>query len=138
MPDRAVMRTVTAAFTAARDGRFDELGLMLADGIDWRGLPDEDGELPRCQGRRAALARMRVGLLAEGHVEIGELVEQGDRVLACVHRVVADDVSAGENLRPSDWFVVAEVRGGQIAGLRAYATEREARDVLAVGFQPLP
>ena len=47
------MRTVAAAFTAASEGRFDELGAMLADEIDWQGLPDEDGGIPRCRWTRA-------------------------------------------------------------------------------------
>ena len=131
-PDRAVaathpgaaMRTVTAAFTAVTEGRFDELGSMLAADIDWRGLPDEDGEIPRCAGRGQALERMRVGLLANSQVSVSAFVEDGDRVLAHVHPVDDDELGLPER------FLVAEVHDGQITNLRAYATEPEARDAL--------
>ena len=85
-PDRAVpttqtgaaMRTVTAAFTAVSEGRFDELESMLAAEIDWRGLPDEDGQIPRCRGRAQALDRMRIGRLANRR-GVGQRVRRGGR-----------------------------------------------------------
>ena len=131
-PDRAVaaarpgsaMRTVSAAFTAVSEGRLDELGSMLAADIDWRGLPDEGGEIPRCAGRSQALERMRIGLLANSQVSVSAFVEDGDRVLAHVHPVDHDEVGLPER------FLVAEVHDGQITNLRAYATEPEARDAL--------
>ena len=123
----AAMRTVAAAFTAASEGRFDELGSMLADEIDWRGLPDEDGGIPRCRGRDQALARMRIGLLASGRVSVSAFVEEGDRVIAHVHRVGDDELMAPER------FLVAEVHDGQITNLRGYATEPEAHDALHAG-----
>ena len=118
------MRTVTAAFTAVSEGRFDELGSMLAADIDWRGLPDEDGQIPRCTGRAEALDRMRIGLLANSEVSVSAFVEHGDRVLAHVHPVDGDELVLPER------FLVAEVHDGQITDLRAYATELEARDAL--------
>ena len=126
------MRTVAAAFTAASEGRFDDLGLMLADDIDWRGLPDEDGQIPRCRGRGEALDRMRVGLLANGAVSVSAFVEEGNRVLAHVHRV------GGDELGPPERFLVAEVHDGEITHLSAHVTEREAQEVLNVGGPPDP
>ncbi len=126
----SAMRTVTAAFTAASEGRFDELGAMLADEIDWQGLPDEDGGIPRCRGRAQALDRMRIGLLARSEVAVSAFVEEGDRVLAHVHRVGDDETS------PPERFLVAEVHDGQITNLRGYATEPEAHDALHAGSPP--
>ena len=119
------MRTVAAAFTAVAEGRFDELGSMLADEIDWQGLPDEDGQIPGCHGRDQALERMRIGLLANSTVSVSAFVEEGDRVIAHVHRVGDDD-----ELGPPERFLVAEVHDGQITPLRGYATEPEALDAL--------
>jgi ketosteroid isomerase-like protein len=126
----AAMRTVTAAFTAVSEGRFDELGSMLAAEIDWQGLADEDGQIPRCRGRDEALERMRIGLLANSEVSVSAFVEEGDRVLAHVHRVGDDE------LGPPERFLVAEVQDGQITHLRGYATEPEARDALHAGAPP--
>ncbi len=126
----AAMRTVTAAFTAVLEGRFDELGSMLAAEIDWQGLPDEDGWIPRCRGRDEALARMRIGLLANSEVSVSAFVEAGDRVIAHVHRVGDDE------LGPPERFLVAEVHHGQITNLRGYATEPEAQDALHAGAPP--
>ncbi|MFZ1994967.1 MAG: ankyrin repeat domain-containing protein [Solirubrobacteraceae bacterium] len=125
----AAMRTVTAAFTAVSEGRFDELGSMLAAEIDWQGLPDEDGQIPRCRGRDQALERMRIGLLANSEVSVSAFVEQGDRVIAHVHRD-ADEVG------PPERFLVAEVHDGQITKLRGYATETEAEEALHAGSPP--
>jgi hypothetical protein len=126
----AAMRTVTAAFTAASQGRFDELGSILAFEIDWCGLADEDGHIPRCHGRAQALERMRIGLLARGAVSVSAFVEDGDRVLAHVHSVHDD------GLEPRERFIVAEVHNGQITGLRGYATEPDARHALHCGWPP--
>jgi ketosteroid isomerase-like protein len=126
----AAMRTVTAAFTAVSEGRFDELGSMLAAEIDWQGLAEEDGQIPRCHGRAEALQRMRIGLLANSEVSVSAFVEAGDRVLAHVHRVGDDD------LQPPERFLVAEVHDGQITSLRGYVTEREAHDALRAGAPP--
>ncbi len=123
----AAMRTVTAAFTAVSEGRFEALGSMLAAEIDWQGLADEDGEIPRCRGRTEALERMRIGLLANGEVSVSAFLEEGDRVLAHVHRVGDDE------LGPPERFLVAEVHDGQITHLRGYATEPEADDALHAG-----
>jgi ankyrin repeat protein len=120
----AAMRTVAAAFTAVSEGRFDELGSMLAAEIDWRGLADQDGQIPRCRGRGEALERMRIGLLANSKVSVSAFVEEGDRVLAHVHRV------GDEDLGPPERFLVAEVYDGQITSLCGYATEPEALDAL--------
>jgi ketosteroid isomerase-like protein len=126
----AAMRTVTAAFTAASEGRFDELGSMLAAEIAWQGLADEDGQIPRCRGRAQALDRMRIGLLANRKVSVSAFVEDGDRVLAHVHRVGDDE------LGPPERFLVAQVHDGQITNLCAYATELEAQDALHAGARP--
>jgi ketosteroid isomerase-like protein len=123
----AAMRTVTAAFTAVSEGRFDELGSMLAEELDWQGLAGEDGQIPRCQGRAQALDRMRIGLLANNEVSVSAFVEAGDRVIAHVHRV------GDEDLGPAERFLVAEVRDGQITSLRGYATEPEAHEALHAG-----
>jgi ankyrin repeat protein/ketosteroid isomerase-like protein len=124
------MRTVTAAFTAISEGRFDEFGSMLAAEIDWQGLAEEHGEIPRCRGRDQALDRMRIGLLANREVSVSAFLEEGDRVLAHVHGV------AGDELGPPERFLVAEVHDGQITNLRAYATEPEAHDALHAGSPP--
>jgi ankyrin repeat protein/ketosteroid isomerase-like protein len=136
-PDRApttqmgaAMRTVAAAFTAVSEGRFDELGSMLAAEIDWQGLADEDGQIPRCRGRDEALQRMRIGRLANREVSVSAFVEAGDRVIARVHRV------GDGKLGPPERFLVAEVHDGQITSLRGYATEPEARDALHAGAPP--
>jgi ankyrin repeat protein len=126
-PPGAAMRTVTAAFTAVSEGRFDDLGSMLAAEIDWQGLPDEDGEIPRCAGREEALERMRIGMLANDKVSVSAFVEDGDRVLAHVHRVGDDE------LGPPERFLVAEVHDGQITNLCGYATEPQAQDALHAG-----
>jgi ankyrin repeat protein/ketosteroid isomerase-like protein len=126
----AAMRTVTAAFTAVSEGRFDELGSMLAENLDWQGLPDEDGQIPRCRGRAEALDRMRIGLLANSKVSVSAFVEAGDRVIAHVHRIDDDELS------PPERFLVAEVHDGQITNLRGYATEPEAHDALHAGTPP--
>ena len=120
------MRTVTAAFTAVSEGRFDELGSLLAADLDWQGLPDEDGQIPRCHGRDEALERMRVGLLASRDVSVSAFVEEGDRVIAHVQRVDDDE------LKPAERFLIAEVHDGQITSLCGYATESEARDAIEV------
>jgi ketosteroid isomerase-like protein len=126
----AAMRTVAAAFTAVSEGRFDELGSLLADGLDWQGLRDEDGQVPRCRGRAQALERMRIGLLANNEVSVSAFVEEGDRVLAHVHRVGDDEVG------PPERFLVAEVHDGQITHLRGYATEPEAHGALHADTPP--
>ena len=131
----SAMRTVAAAFTAVSEGRFDDLGAMLAPDIDWRGLADEDGQIPRCSGRDQALARMRIGLVANREVSVSAFVEDGDRVLAHVHRV-DDDGNDDDGDSPVERFVVAEVHAGQITDMRGYATEPEALDALHA--QPLP
>jgi ketosteroid isomerase-like protein len=126
----AAMRTVTAAFTAVSEGQFDELGSLLAEELDWQGLPDEDGQIPRCRGRAEALERMRVGLLANSEVSVSAFVEEGDRVIAHVHRVGDDEVG------PPERFLVAEVHDGQITHLRGFATEPEAHAALHAGVPP--
>ena len=127
----AAMRTVTAAFTAVTEGRFDALGSLLAAEIDWQGLPDEDGQIPRCRGRDQALDRMRIGLLANSEVSVSAFVEEGDRVIAHVHRV-----GDGDELGPAERFLVAEVHDGEITNLRGYATEPEAHDALHASSAP--
>jgi ketosteroid isomerase-like protein len=124
----AAMRTVTAAFTAVSEGRFDELENLLADDLDWRGVPDEDGAIPSCHGRAVALERMRIGWAAHGEIGVSALLEEGDRVLAHVHR--AQDAGP----EPRERFVVAEVHDGQITRLCGYLTEDEARE--ALGEEP--
>jgi ankyrin repeat protein len=121
------MRTVTAAFTAISEGRFDELENLLAEDLDWRGAPDEEGLIPSCRGRAVALERMRIGWVARGEVGVTALLEQGDRVLAHVHRAHADQPE------PPDRFVVAEVHDGQITRLCGYLAEDAARDALGDG-----
>ena len=126
----AAMRTVAAAFTAVSEGRFDELGSMLAQDIDWQGLPDEDGLTPGCRGRDQALERMRIGLLANARVSVSAFVEDGERVLAHVHQVGDDETS------PPERFLVAEVHDGEITRLTAYITEPEAQGALHAGAPP--
>jgi ketosteroid isomerase-like protein len=128
----AALRTVTAAFAAVAEGRFEDLGALLASDIDWRGVADEDGQIPRCHGRDQALARMRIGLLANAEVSVSALVEDGDRVIAHVH-------SAGDGeVQPRDRFVVAEVHDGQITHLAGFASEPEALDALHAAAPPDP
>ena len=73
---------------------------------------------------------MRIGLLANSKVSVSAFVEEGDRVIAHVHRVGDDD------LGPAERFLVAEVHDGQITHLCGYATEPEARDALHPGAPP--
>jgi ketosteroid isomerase-like protein len=126
----AAMRTVTAAFTAVAEGRFEELGSFLAADLDWQGLPDEDGGIPTCRGSDQALERMRIGLLANSKVSVSAFLEEGDRVVARVHRVGDDETG------PPERFLVAEVHDGQITHLTGYATEPEAHDALHAGAPP--
>ena len=63
-------------------------------------------------------------------MSVSAFVEEGDRVLAHVHPVGGDELELPER------FLVAEVHDGQIASLRAYATESEARDALARPLSP--
>jgi hypothetical protein len=103
---------------------------LLASDIDWRGVADEDGQIPRCRGRGQALERMRIGLLANEKVSVSALVEEGDRVIAHVHS------AADEDIEPPERFVVAEVHDGQITHLSGYATEPEALDALRAPARP--
>jgi ketosteroid isomerase-like protein len=119
------MDTVTAAYSAVTQGRWDELASLLAADLDWYGLPEEDGWVPHCRGRPAALERVRHGPLTHpGQVTVRALVEHDDCVIADVVRREPDGSE-------SERFVVAEVRGGEVARLRAFATEGEARRLLA-------
>jgi ketosteroid isomerase-like protein len=131
-PKGAALRTVTAAFTAVSEARFEDLGGLLASDIDWRGVADEDGQIPRCHGRDQALERMRIGLLANAKVSVSALVEEGHRVIAHVHS------AADEEVEPPERFVVAEVHDGQITHLSGYATEPEALDALRAAAHPDP
>jgi ketosteroid isomerase-like protein len=127
----AAMRSVTTAFTAVSEGRFDGLGSMLAAEIDWQGLPDEDGQIPAAVGATKR-SNGRIGLLANREVSVSSFLEAGDRVLAHAHRV------ADGELGPPERFLVAEVHDGQITNLRGYATEPEAHDALHAGSPPDP
>lgn len=133
-PQGAALRTVTAAFAALSEGRFDDLGALLANDIDWRGVADEDGQVPRCHGRDQALERIRIGLLAGAKVSVSSLVEDGDRVIARVHS------AADQGVKPPERFVVAEVHHGQITRLSGYAPGPEALDALraAAHSDPFP
>jgi ketosteroid isomerase-like protein len=113
----AALDSVKAAFAAVSERRFDDLGSLLSPDIDWQGLPGEDGSVPRCHGRETAVEIMRRGAAAAGEVTVGALSEQGDRVLATV----------ASRRREGEWFVIAEVRDGMIAGLHAYRDEAGAR-----------
>src|SRR4029077_483497 len=95
-----------------------------------QGLPDEDGGIPRCHGRDQALERMRIGLLANSEVSVSAFVEEGNRVIAHVHRVGDDETG------PPERFLVAEVHDGQITRLTGYATEPEAQQALGAGAPP--
>jgi ABC-type Mn2+/Zn2+ transport system ATPase subunit/ketosteroid isomerase-like protein len=118
------MDSVSAAYAAVTRGRLDELAPLLAEDLSWDGLAEPDGSVPGCRGRVTALKRMRHGLLAQpGAVTVRAFVEYDDCVVA---HVVRRDSDGAEETR----FVVAEVRGGEIARLRAFATEGEARRLL--------
>ena len=128
----AAMRTVAAAFTAVSERRFDDLAAMVSPEIDWHGIAEPDGDVPRCVGREEAMARMRVGLLAGGQVSISAFVEDGHRVLARVHHADHDENADEEDeLARAERFVVAEVRDGLIVRMCGYATEPEARAALS-------
>jgi len=73
---------------------------------------------------------MRIGLLANSKVSVSAFVEEGDRVIAHVHRV-GDDETA-----PPERFLVAEVHDGQITHLRGYATQPEAHGALHADTPP--
>jgi ketosteroid isomerase-like protein len=129
----AAMRTVAAAFTAVSERRFDHLAELVAPDIDWRGIAEADGSVPRCTTREQAIERMQAGLLAGGQVSVSAFVEDGNSVLAHVRRI-ADDSDSDEDgleMARAERFVVAEVRGGLIVRMCGYATEQEARDDLA-------
>ena len=128
----AAMRTVAAAFTAVSERRFDDLAELVAPDIDWRGIAEADGSVPRCTTREQAIERMQIGLLAGGQVSVSAFVEDGNSVLAHVHRI-ADDNNPDEDeeaLPRAERFVVAEVSDGLIVRMCGYATEQEARDDL--------
>ncbi len=81
---------------------------------------------------------MRVGLLANREVSVSAFVEDGDRVLAHVHRVDnGDDDDGDDGEVPVERFVVAEVHDGQITELCGYATEPEALDALHAESLPV-
>ena len=128
----AAMRTVAAAFTAVSERRFDDLAELVAPDIDWRGIAEADGSVPRCTTREQAIERMQIGLLA-GQVSVSAFVEDGDSVLAHVHRIADDNDpdEDGEALPRAERFVVAKVSDGVIVRMCGYATEQEARDDLA-------
>jgi ketosteroid isomerase-like protein len=121
------MRTVAAAFTAVSERRFDDLAELVAPDIDWRGIAEADGSVPRCTTREQAIERMQIGLLAGGQVSVSAFVEEGNSVLVHVHRIADDE---GEDLSRAERFVVAEVSDGLIVRMCGYATEQEARDDL--------
>jgi ankyrin repeat protein/ketosteroid isomerase-like protein len=131
----AAMRTVAAAFTAVSERRFDDLAELVAPDIDWRGIAEADGTVPRCTTREQAIERMQFGLLAGGQVAVSAFVEDGNTVLAHVHRIGDDD---GEELPRAERFVVAEVSDGVIVRMCGYATEEEARDDLRDGTPARP
>ena len=142
-PDRlvvpgAAMRTVAAAFTAVSEQRFEDLAEMVSPEIDWRGIPEQDGGVPRCVGRAAAMERMRVGLLAGGRVAVSAFVEDGDRVLAHVHHIDEDQHTDEDAPPRAERFVVAEVHDGQITWMQGFATEPEALHALHAGTLPDP
>jgi hypothetical protein len=125
------MRTVAAAFTAVSERRFDDVAELVSPEIDWRGIPEGDGEVPRCSGRPQALERMRVGLLASGQVSVSALVEAGNSVLAHVHHIGEDPDTEADRIPRAERFVVAEVQDGLIVRMYGYATEAEAREELS-------
>jgi hypothetical protein len=105
---------------------------MVSPEIDWRGIPEADGGVPRCVGREEAMERMRVGLLAGGQVSVSAFVEDGDRVLAHVRHTDEDeDTDEEDGVARAERFVVAEVRDGLIVRMCGYATEPEARAALS-------
>jgi ketosteroid isomerase-like protein len=128
----AAMRTVAAAFTAVSERRFDDLAELVAPDIDWRGITEADGSVPRCTTRAQAIERMRIGLLSGGQVSVSAFVEDGNSVLAHVHRIADDDDPDEDEaeLPRAERFVVAEVRDGLIVRMCGYATEPEAREDL--------
>jgi ankyrin repeat protein len=130
----AAMRTVAAAFTAVSERRFDDLAELVAPDIDWRGIAEPDGSIPRCTTREQAIERMQVGLLARGQVSVSAFVEEGNRVLAHVHHIGEDTgpPQDEEQLPRAERFVVAEVQDGLIVGMSGYAAEDEARAALSV------
>ena len=133
----AAMRTVAAAFTAVSERRFDELAEMVSPDVDWRGIPEPDGGVPRCVGREEAMERMRVGLLAGGQVSVSAFVEDGNRVLAHVHHTDEDeDTDEEDGAARAERFVVAEVGDGLIVRMCGYATEPEARAALSEDRAP--
>ena len=69
---------------------------------------------------------MTRGRAAAGEVGVSEFVEHGDVVMARVRRRAPD----GDG---DERFVLAEVHGGEITHLRAFADETEARAALAAG-----
>jgi ketosteroid isomerase-like protein len=120
----AALSSVSAAYAAVASGRFDELAPLLAADLDWRGVAAGDGHTPSCHGRETALAVMQRGLAAAtDQVSVREFVEHEDRVLARVVRRAAD----GSELVH---FVLADVHEREITRLRAFASEREARQAL--------
>jgi ketosteroid isomerase-like protein len=127
----AAMRTVAAAFTAVSERRFDDLAALVSPEIDWRGIREADGAVPRCVGREEAMERMRVGLLAGGQVSVSSFVEDGNSVLAHVHHVGDDQATDADEPPRAERFVVAEVADGLIVRMSGYATEPEARAALS-------
>jgi ketosteroid isomerase-like protein len=125
------MRTVAAAFTAVSERRFDDLAELVSPEIDWRGIREADGGVPRCVGREEAIERMRFGLLSGGQVSVSAFVEDGNSVLAHVHHVSDAQATDPDELPRAERFVVAEVTDGLIVRMSGYATELEARAALS-------
>lgn len=123
----AALCTVAAALIAVSERRFSDLGAIIDDQIDWRGLPDSEGGVPRCHGRREALARIREGVVVGRQLAVTALVEDSERVLARVQPTRPDDLAADtEGDVVVERFVVLQTRNGKIVAMRAFAAEVDA------------
>ncbi len=115
-----------------RSERFEDLAEMVSPDVDWRGIREPDGGVPRCVGREEAMERMRVGPLAGGQVSVSAFVEDGDRVLAHVHHV-DEDRERGTGRSSSTRSLTLAERRCPRDDPRARNGRREARNVVGIG-----
>lgn len=114
------LETINAALAIGREGRFQDLGKLLADDIDWQGLVDDEGVVPHCRGRDTALRWMGQGLFARGLAEVSSVEEHGPYAIVAVR-----PTTSGTDVR--DRWVLVEVRDRKIAAMAAFPDLDSAR-----------
>jgi ketosteroid isomerase-like protein len=99
---------------------------LLAPDVELHDAPQvPDADVWR--GRAAAIARLRsvADAVGGGYVEFEDFVPRGDSVLVKMRWELGGEREPAEL---GEVFHLVEVAGGQIARIRVFLTEREARD----------